>query len=117
MPTCPKCERSVSILHWDVFGNRCAACTGFDARDCQGLLDEPCPKCGKDRLHATTAPALAYVMTKGGPKASKIAAGLFLIGCPDCGHAFLKFNRQGAESMKETPGWYTRESLRRAAES
>jgi hypothetical protein len=117
MPTCRKCGKSFSVFQWDLFGNCCAACGSVDPESFEGIFDQPCPQCGKTDLHATTAPALAYVMTKHGPQASKTAPGLYLIACSDCGHAFLKFNRKGARALSESPGWYTRDQIRQMPKS
>ncbi len=111
MPTCPVCNKQVSILHWDIFGRGCVACVKIDPLALDGFLDDPCPQCGSSALFATTAPALAYAQTKGGPVPSKIASGLFIIGCSDCGNAYFKFNREGAAALPSTPGWLGREQL------
>lgn len=115
MPTCRKCGKSVSVFYWKVFGNCCFHRGSVDPESFEGLFDHPYPDCGKTDLHATTAPALAYVMTKNGPKASKTAPGLFLMGCSDCGHAFLKFNRKDAKALADSPGWYTRAQIRQVS--
>lgn len=111
MPTCPVCKKQVSIFQWDLFGRGCAACVRIDPHAFEGLLEEPCPQCGSGAIYATTAPALAYVQTKNGPVASKVAPGLFVVGCSDCGCAYLRFNREGAALLPEMPGWLGREQL------
>lgn len=111
MPTCPVCKKQVSIFHWDIFGRGCVACVKIDPRTFDGLLEDPCPQCGSRAVYATTAPALAYVQTKTGPVPSKVAPGLFIIGCSDCGCAYLKFNREGAAALPEAPGWLGREQI------
>ena len=111
MPTCPVCKKQVSILQWDLFGRGCTACVRVDPNAFDSLLEDPCPQCGSSEIYATTAPALAYVQTKNGPVPSKIAPGLFIIGCSECGCAYFKFNREGAAALPEMPGWLGREQL------
>ena len=113
MPTCPVCEKQVSIFQWDLFGRGCVACVKIDPQAFDGLLDDPCPQCGSWEIFATTAPALAYVQTKSGPVPSKVAPGLFIIGCSDCGCAYFKFNREGATALPKMPGWLGREQLKK----
>ena len=113
MPTCPVCEKQVSIFQWDLFGRGCYACVRIDPRAFDGVLEDPCPQCGSWAVYATTAPALAYVQTKNGPVPSKVAPGLFIIGCSDCGGAYFRFNREGAATLPETPGWLGREQLKK----
>jgi hypothetical protein len=43
---------------------------------------------------------------------SKVASGLFIIGCSDCGCAYFKFNREGATALPKMPGWFGREQLK-----
>jgi len=117
MPTCRKCGKSFSVFQWDILGNCCSACGSVNPESFEGHFDEPSPRCGKTDLHATTAPALAFVMTKNRPRASKTAPGLFLIACSVCGHAFLKFNRQGARDLNDAAGWFTREQIRQVSNS
>lgn len=105
MPVCPICEKNVSVFHWDIFRGGCTACTGIDAESLEGILAEECGQCNGRNTFATTAPALTYVRTKNGVVPSKTAPGLYLIGCSDCGHAWLKFNEAGAASIANTPGW------------
>jgi hypothetical protein len=111
MPTCPVCQKTVSIFQWDLFGRGCAACVRINPVDFEGLLDDPCPECGSRELFSTTAPALAYVQTKNGPLPSKVAPGLFIIGCSDCGYAYFRFNREGAAALCNMPGWLGRQQL------
>ena len=112
MPTCPVCNKRVSVFEWDLFGRGCAACVKLDASSFDGVLDDPCPQCGSDATFATTAPALAYVRTKHGPVPSKVAPGLFIIGCSDCGCAYFQFNRDGAAALAQMPGWLGRNQLK-----
>lgn len=113
MPTCPVCKKQVSIFQWDLFGRRCTACVRIDPHALDGLLEDPCPQCGSRAVFATTAPALAFVQTKNGPVPSKIAPGLFILGCSECGAAYFKFNREGAAALSETPGWLGRKPLQK----
>ena len=111
MPTCPVCRKQVTIFQWDLFNGVCPGCVGVDPPAFGDLLADPCPQCGSMAIYATTAPALAYVRSKNGPVPSKVAPGLFIIGCSDCGGAFFKFNRAGAAALPNTPGWLGREHL------
>ena len=111
MPTCPICNNSVSIFHWDIFGRGCTACTGIDPAALEDLLSEPCPQCSGHATFGTTAPALAYVKTKNGVVPAKAAPGLFIIGCSDCGHAWFRFNSTGAAALASAPGWIGKDQL------
>jgi len=113
MPTCPVCKKKVSIFQWDLFGGGCAFCVRIDPLAFDGILDDPCPKCGSFAVFATTAPALANVQTKHGPVPSEVAPGLFVIGCSECGNAYFKLNRGGAAALSDTPGWLGRDQQRK----
>lgn len=113
MPTCSVCKKQVSIFQWPLFGRRCVACVKINPHTLDGLLEDPCPQCGSCALFATTAPALEFVQTKYGPVPSKVAPGLFILGCSDCGCAYFKFNREGAAALSETPGWLGRDQLKK----
>jgi predicted nucleic acid-binding Zn-ribbon protein len=113
MPKCPVCKKQVSVFQWDLFGRRCTACVRIDPHALDGLLSDPCPECGSCEIFATTAPALAFVQTKNGPVPSKVAPGLFIIGCSDCGCAYFKFNQEGAAALPDTPGWLGRDQLQK----
>ena len=113
MPKCPVCEKDVSILQWDIFGRGCAACVNIDPREFDGLLEDPCPECDSVDLFATSSPGLAYKQTRQGIVATKVANGLFIIGCADCGHAFFKFNREGAAALRKAPGWMSANLMRK----
>ena len=105
MPTCPICDKKVSVFQWDIFGGGCTACTGIDPDAFGDILSEPCRQCNGSATFATTAPALAYVRTKHGVVPTKTAQGLFIIGCSDCGHPWFKFNSTGATALASSPGW------------
>jgi len=118
MRTCRVCVNHSRILRWDLISGRFAGCGSFERQSQSfsvSLFDEPCPKCDKYDLYATTAPALATVRTRYGPVPSRTAPGLFLRGCPDRGHAFLMFNHEGARAIKEPSGWFNPERIRKLA--
>ena len=109
MVVCPKCKKNVSVMMLDLFGNGCAMCHAIDPKSMPlHLLDDPCPSCGSRDLRLTDAPALATVQTKYGPLPSKVAPGLFVLGCVDCGAAWWRFTEEGRESIRDTFGWVGR---------
>ena len=113
MPTCPKCHKLVSWMDIDLFGGGCSACLYVDPGVYEEMLDVPCGSCGSQKVYATAAPALAYVRTKGGDVPTKVAPGLFILGCADCGAAWWRFNEQGRKALPTAAGWVGRDELAR----
>jgi hypothetical protein len=111
MPTCPVCGNKVSLFQWDLFGGACGACAGLDPEVVAEVLTKPCPECGGQNTFATTAPALAVVRTKHGVVPSKTGPGLHILGCSDCGHAWLRFDATGAAAIATSPGWIGQRQL------
>lgn len=98
MPNCPKCHKEVSWMNLDLFGGGCSACLNIDPAAYEGLLDAPCNHCGSRDVYATAAPALAYIRTQDGNVPTKVAPGLFVLGCASCG-GVVAIQRLGKESL------------------
>ncbi len=105
MPNCPKCHKEVSWMNLDLFGGGCSACLNIDPAAYEGLLDAPCNHCGSRDVYATAAPALAYIRTQDGNVPTKVAPGLFVLGCASCGAAWWRFNDLGRKALPASAGW------------